>query len=273
MQIEGCCNRGNRTRGFTLIELLVVIAIVAILASLLLPGVAGAKDQARRTVCRSNLRQFGLGVSMYASDNSDRLLQTIRSRVGYRYPVATFLRKSDGADYFNAEAFVPYIPGVMENGEDAGSIWWCPTQEIELLRKFVRVGVQGTGYFHTGYGYFARVKSWEAGVASHEEDLTDRQLLANKLLMADATFYWWGTSAWSYNHGNRGSSSHYPGFAGRQDLKKAPAMAGMNQLYGDLHIEWTSSKGRDLSDLPDSNEHFGKVRGLSPEGTIYLRPR
>jgi type II secretory pathway pseudopilin PulG len=65
-----------------LIELLVVIAIIAILAALLLPALSRAREQAHRAVCKSNLRQFGLGITMYASDNRDVLLETIKSRVG-----------------------------------------------------------------------------------------------------------------------------------------------------------------------------------------------
>jgi prepilin-type N-terminal cleavage/methylation domain-containing protein/prepilin-type processing-associated H-X9-DG protein len=90
----------TRLRGFTLIELLVVIAIIAILIALLLPAVQQAREAARRTQCKNNLKQFGLAIHNYES--SHRCFPP--GRLGYPMVFsahASLLPYLDGANLYN----------------------------------------------------------------------------------------------------------------------------------------------------------------------------
>jgi prepilin-type N-terminal cleavage/methylation domain-containing protein/prepilin-type processing-associated H-X9-DG protein len=72
-------------RGFTLIELLVVIAIIAILAAILFPVFARARENARRASCQSNLKQIGLGIMQYTQDYDEKMVPQ-GNNVGTTYP-------------------------------------------------------------------------------------------------------------------------------------------------------------------------------------------
>jgi prepilin-type N-terminal cleavage/methylation domain-containing protein len=206
----------RRSDGFTLIELLVVIAIIAILAAMLLPGLAKAREQARRAVCKSNLRQFGIGLTLYALDNRDVIPETVLYHQVIRYPIGVFLTKAYGSQYFNAEAMTAYLPGVLTNGNQLGQVWVCPSSDWEK-NQTLNSQKPDTEYKEPSYAYYGCVSRWDPAVSNRPQDLTDLRLDPARLLMSDTWFFWWVNGGWRYNHGKPRPSAHYPDYKGYID--------------------------------------------------------
>jgi len=80
--------------GFTLIELLVVIAIIAILAAILFPVFAKAREKARQSSCSSNLKQIGLGFLQYAQDYDEKLFGARVPREGWTGAIMPYIKNS-----------------------------------------------------------------------------------------------------------------------------------------------------------------------------------
>ncbi len=112
--------RARQRRAFTLIELLVVIAIIAILAAILFPVFARAREQARSASCKSNLKQIATGFLMYAQDYDEQMAP-------WR-----------NAPTFNLSDLYPNLVGpYIKNGVDPvtgdlGGVWACPSAKAAL---------------------------------------------------------------------------------------------------------------------------------------------
>ncbi len=124
----------GKRRGFTLIELLVVIAIIAILAAILFPVFARARENARRASCQSNLKQIGLGMMMYTQDYDE----TFPMHYGY------------------VQGGVVYSwPITLEPYAKSRQVFFCPSDTVHNSGNAINTSNVSYGY---NYAYLTQVK-------------------------------------------------------------------------------------------------------------------
>ncbi len=195
--------------GFTLVELLVVMAIVSLLAAMLLPVLARAKQMARITACASNLKQISLGLLIYVDSYS-------------MLPV-----RSGGLEYTQPHLFhrtnLPSVAPVMESLAKSRDIYYCPANYQKRTARTwwpnpSNNDIAGTYQF----------PHWVASDCWLESKPSYRHLTGTLYVAGD---YYMSRSGeknplWPavYNH----------------TLQPNQLVDGMNQLYGDSHVKWYS---------------------------------
>lgn len=230
---------GGKKSGFTLIELLVVIAIIGLLAAILFPVFARARDSARRSNCMSNLKQIGLGFTQYTSDYDERFPLAVGGWPANR-------PASDGQIIFNGaqlwqQAIYPYTKNHQ--------IYFCPIspsrQDATIASEPLDSGNTLQRMANANYGY--------------NTDIGDNRMKESQIRSSAGTFLLMEYGIYSFhpqemNNPAVMTGSYYlpgSGYSGRScstispefqaDCKTGRHFDGVTIAFADGHVKWLRS--------------------------------
>ena len=266
----------RKLAGFTLIELLVVISIIAVLAAILFPVFARARENARRASCLSNLKQIGLGFMMYVQDYDGRFPLAAYHPLGSpgsssNDPITKQTDSSMPGAYFTVrqnswptghfitwmDLIYPYVKSVQ--------VFECPSYQAPAPNSTIiwpsygyNLGISNWNYYKQ---YFYCNASFCNGMdpASADIPLTQSAIDRPAEVIVSMDFqdaYSWIASPWSWYQAttsvNRG-------------LLTAPHLEGGSAVYADGHAKWTS-KGR-MATISAT----GMTGWCNPDNPVYTR--
>ena len=220
-----------RRKAFTLIELLVVIAIISILAAILFPVFARARENARRASCTSNLKQIGLGVMMYVQDYDDTYPSSDRYITGSSGSLTYW--------YYDIEPYVKDFRTFVCPSSDQGyggaaaSYTWD-----QYNHAFVKAGNYGANYLVMKYhdsSYYPNFKM--ASIAS----ASSTYLIMDSGYYLISPYYIKGPYSYFYLPGDGGLGvTKASGLPDRflSDYNDGRHFQGVNIVFADGHVKW-----------------------------------
>lgn len=228
----------KKNTGFTLIELLVVIAIIALLLSVLLPGLRRAKDYAKRVICAGRLGQIGGAMKMYAQAHdeflpsdmgNDNKTREKHSYVVYRKDDAVFL-KADGVTPLPLRFARLYEAGYM----DVPEIFYCPGNSLPQYKYESYINPEPWGTLNQAYNIEANTNPWvRIGYTYYPNEIRPK-------LLADGAPEELGMKYVNLNPNlpqttdvihNRNSTSH-----------QSNKIYGLNALFSDGHVTYCNDQ-------------------------------
>ena len=232
-------------RGFTLIELLVVIAIIALLAAILFPVFATARENARRATCQSNLKQIALGMTMYVQDN-DGYFPMYR----YQYPAGgTCSTIPNPCTYVY---WMQPMDAYLKNKQ----IWVCPSEYFgSLTNSTLSANLYNPGGIYTGDGNWTGAEYIDYtlnGYLDYNSGVGASQGLAeSKIASTASVFSMWdaspneSVSTWSSRYDPTLNEAQPSGY---DDLREYTSVSpeqpvprhlqGDNYSFVDGHVKW-----------------------------------
>jgi len=212
------CDYQSRRRAFTLIELLVVIAIIAILAAILFPVFARARENARRASCLSNLKQIALGAMMYTQDYDERMPASSANNGPTNGQTPPGDNNNTLSNYLQ-----PYIKSTQ--------VFVCPSSSNLISYSGGVVGSYGYNYYYLApYGNSATVSLAAIQTPAETVMITDKDDTSSRDLI-------YPPSGWVVNGGSwQTSATTSKGYQyGNVDPKH---LEGTNVAWCDGHVKW-----------------------------------